>query len=151
MYRHSILFLLFLLASGCKLFDPAGGASNQAVRVVADLSDPDIATDAAELSDVRLEGTTLRLKASFSGGCAQHDFVLYGTMTFGKSNPPTTSIRLGHDAHGDACEAYLTQEIAFDLTRLVRAWRGSGQHGPIRIVLLPPHADESAATLALTL
>lgn len=146
-----VLLLILLHGAGCKLFDAGYEGTGQTVVLVDDLASPKIAREAAEVRDARIEKAKLHLRASYSGGCADHEFVLYGTTGFGKSNPPTTAVRLGHDAKGDRCEAYVTQELTFELTRLLQAWRSTGQSGSIRLLVLPPHHDEPVAVLEVAL
>ena len=62
-----------------------------------------------------IEGDTLTITVSFSGGCAPHDFTLV-TAAFMESDPVILDLFLTHDDHGDSCEAYPTERRAFDLT-----------------------------------
>lgn len=62
-----------------------------------------------------LEGDTLTITVSFSGGCAPHDFTLVTAAAFMESDPLILDVFLRHDGHGDSCEAYPTEHHAFDL------------------------------------
>ncbi len=63
-----------------------------------------------------MEGDTLTITVSFSGGCAPHDFTLVTAAAFMESDPIILDVFLTHDDHGDSCEAYPTERHAFDLT-----------------------------------
>ena len=63
-----------------------------------------------------MEGNTLTITVSFSGGCALHDFTLVTAAAFMESDPVILDVFLTHDDHGDSCEAYPTERHAFDLT-----------------------------------
>jgi len=100
--------------------------------------------DAAEIASAGIEGDSLRLLVAYGGGCKTHRFALYGGNAFMESNPPQAALRLCHDADGDACEAWIRQELLFDLGPLKRRYqelygetgilllqiRGPGQAGP---------------------
>lgn len=55
-----------------------------------------------------LEGDTLTLTLSYSGGCARHDFTLVTAGYFLEPNPVQLNLHLVHDVHEDPCEAYPT-------------------------------------------
>ena len=67
-----------------------------------------VATDTAVL-----DGDTLRVEVSYSGGCEEHTFDLE-TRAAG----PVRELWLVHDANGDLCEAYLTEALAVNVGRL---------------------------------
>ena len=51
-----------------------------------------------------LEGDSLRVTVSYSGGCSEHSFAVASSLA-------GTELWLRHDANGDSCEAYLTQDL----------------------------------------
>lgn len=60
------------------------------------------------LNSINLVGNILTLNVSYSGGCEEHVFELVlGTQT---------DLYLSHNANGDRCEAYLTENLKFDLS-----------------------------------
>ena len=61
------------------------------------------ATDAAQITDVALEGNILKINITYRGGCQEHTFGLYGETAFLQSNPPHWSLYLSNDAQGDTC------------------------------------------------
>ena len=42
-----------------------------------------------------------------------------------KSMPPQATIELRHDGHGDACEAWVTEELAIDVSSLLERSAGT--------------------------
>lgn len=72
---------------------------------------------------VELSLDILTLNIGYSGGCEDHDFALVGPTTFMESNPVQTIIVLSHDDHNDPCDAWLTEELSFDLTPLKELWQ----------------------------
>ncbi|MDE0141205.1 MAG: hypothetical protein OXN19_07005 [Caldilineaceae bacterium] len=70
-----------------------------------------------------IEGDTLTITLSFSGGCAPHDFTLITAPAFMESDPVILDLFLTHDDHGDSCEAYPTEHHAFDLTPVRALYR----------------------------
>ncbi len=58
-----------------------------------------------------LEGTTLKLVLSYSGGCREHEYEL----RLNRIENTVAYIFLHHNANGDPCEAYLTVRLRADL------------------------------------
>lgn len=76
----------------------------------------DLKSDPFTFGGVRVEGDLLIVEVSYGGGCEKHDFTLLDTGIATRSIPPQHFLRLLHDAHGDACEAYITRELRFDIS-----------------------------------
>ena len=71
-----------------------------------------------------------------AGGCARHEFTLVAAESFRESDPVQLAVSLAHDANGDACEAWLTEDYEFDLRPLRDHYRRAYGDRPGRIVLL---------------
>ncbi|MAY79561.1 MAG: hypothetical protein CL930_02150 [Deltaproteobacteria bacterium] len=71
------------------------------------------------MSDARLEGTDVIATVSYSGGCAEHTWESCWSGAWLRSMPPRAVLNIGHNAHGDMCEAYLTEEIRIDITDII--------------------------------
>lgn len=129
------LFLIAMGLSACVLIDNNEDSPNhteERVRWIHPDLLPQWEQDPADLNEASITEDTLHLSLSFSGGCATHRFdllVLEGIM---ESAPPRAHAVLAHDDKDDACDAYLTETITFDLT-------------PIKTVL----ASENALILLL--
>lgn len=95
-------------------FDPDDGAIQLCV-------DP-YASDPVEIFDAAIKGDVLFLDIGYGGGCEDHLFGLCWDGLFAESEPVQVSIALGHDAQGDACEAYIMEQKAIDLGPLRQAW-----------------------------
>jgi len=70
--------------------------------------------DRFRMDSVYVDGDTIRLKVSYSGGCRDHLFKLW-KLPPNALVPPPVELLLDHDAHGDMCEAWLTRWLAFSL------------------------------------
>ena len=86
---------------------------------------------------VEAEGITLRAEVTYGGGCRAHrmDLVAYGGWL--ESEPVQINALITHDDGDDPCDAVVTEERAFDLSPLARAWVEAygPASGPIRINL----------------
>lgn len=80
---------------------------------------PAVEKDPFHIDSVYVNGDLLHVFVSYGGGCQEHDFSLYSTNGIYLSLPPQGDVYLGHDGHGDMCEAYLSEELIFDLTPLI--------------------------------
>gem|GEM_PF-843384 len=73
--------------------------------------------DSYRMDSVYVDGDTLRLKVSYSGGCRDHTFKLW-KLPPNALVPPVVELLLDHDAQGDRCEAWLTRWLAFSIKPL---------------------------------
>jgi hypothetical protein len=83
--------------------------------------------DPFELNSATVNGDTLSVSVSYSGGCAPHYFRLCYDGAFLESFPVQANVVLQHDGQGDACEAYPTETREFDLRPLAEAYREAYQ------------------------
>jgi hypothetical protein len=89
--------------------------------VITDLYTPNydsLANDPVHLHEVAVDGDCLYLKLSFSGGCRNHEIELARIHFDSQDETEIPLLEIRHNANGDMCEAWLTQEIQFDLTVL---------------------------------
>ncbi len=73
-------------------------------------------TDVFALNTTTIDGDILKVSLSYSGGCETHQFTLVASDSFLESFPVQLSIYIAHNANGDTCEAYPTEDYHFDLT-----------------------------------
>ena len=78
-----------------------------------------LARDPVFIHDAYVDDECLYLKLSYSGGCEEHtiDLARMHPWTASSSTVPTFEIR--HNANGDMCEAYFTQELRFNLAPII--------------------------------
>jgi hypothetical protein len=76
-------------------------------------------SDPFTINDAKIDGDCLQISLSFSGGCAAHEFIMtYTDLPGFDKYDYNGKLTLGHNSHGDSCEAYITQTISFDLKPL---------------------------------
>ena len=68
------------------------------------------------LTDVEIDGDSLRVSLSHGGGCGEHRFTLVATGPAMKSLPPKFPLTVLHESTGDPCRALISRELAFDLS-----------------------------------
>ncbi|MDE0682744.1 MAG: hypothetical protein OXI63_07510 [Candidatus Poribacteria bacterium] len=73
-------------------------------------------TDEYALNSATITDDMLNISVSYSGGCEDHQFTLVASDTFLESFPVQLHVSIAHDANGDPCEAYPTENYRFDLT-----------------------------------
>ena len=78
--------------------------------------DMDVASDAFDVQEARIEDDVLTVMVGYSGGCEVHQFALLVSLSSTRSIPPQHRLKLLHQSNGDACEAYITSVLHFDLT-----------------------------------
>ena len=79
--------------------------------IAKEIPDSDLVT----ISSATLSGNTLSINISYSGGCEEHDFQLYGSMAVMKSMPPKRAIKLVHTANGDSCREFKEKTLTFNI------------------------------------
>ena len=80
-------------------------------------------TDAYTINAATLQADTLTLNVSYSGGCETHAFTLVAEERFLESLPVQLRVSLAHNANGDTCEAWITEDYHFDLTPLKEVYQ----------------------------
>jgi hypothetical protein len=78
--------------------------------------------DELSVTELRVEGDTLYVGVGHGGGCAQHRYGLCYGDAWATSNPVQVGLQVLHDDGGDRCEAYLSEELSFDLTPFKAAY-----------------------------
>ena len=94
-------------------------------------------SDVLTLNEARVIDNRLMVSVSYSGGCADHGFTFVSSSVVTLSNPPGIEVYVLHDAGGDLCEAYLTEEISVDLTPLI-----DQMNGTFWMSITVPHTSE---------
>ena len=92
-------------------------------------------TDDYELNAAAVKGDTLAVTLSYSGGCRTHRFTLVAAEAFMESDPVQLEVAIAHDADGDPCEAYPTEDYHFILDPIKARYKASYGAGPGTIVL----------------
>ncbi len=92
-------------------------------------------TDDYELNAAAVRGDTLAVTLSYSGGCRVHQFTLVAAEAFMESDPVKLDVAIAHDADGDPCEAYPTEDYYFILDPIKARYKASYGAGPGTIVL----------------
>jgi hypothetical protein len=82
----------------------------------------DLPDDGFTVTDPTLEGTTLSVPVSYSGGCELHLFpACYGMFLDGGENL-RVQFNIGHEANNDTCERAVSEVREFDISPVIRAW-----------------------------
>lgn len=122
---------LVLFAAGCSLQRPPGSKSAvpgeparpRAVAPVV-LGGESRPKDAFRLNSVAVKDDLFTVVVSYSGGCSNHEFTLVAPRTFQVSvGTVQLAVTLIHDANGDSCAAYLTEQLRFDLSPISQLYR----------------------------
>ena len=92
-------------------------------------------TDKYTLNTASINEDTLTINVSYSGGCEKHEMTLVASDTFLESFPVQLPVSLAHNANGDACEAWLTEDLNFDLTPIKTMYQKAYQQEAGTIIL----------------
>lgn len=109
----------------------------------------DLETDAYEIeiagdaAPAVMDGV-LTVTLSRGGGCESHDFILVAAPRFREGQPVELPFAVVHDGNDDRCLAYLTDQVAFDLTKIQELYRTAHPTGDGLVFLAFRTPDGSA-------
>lgn len=129
------VFALVLLFSACDKTEDFHPAC-EALATQAPARQDDILSLTAAIED-----TCLRLNLTYSGGCQAHDFDLYWDGNYGLSLPERVTVQLGHDSHGETCEAVHSAVLYYDLRTVL-----TGLHAVDQVYVQAAGVPEALAT-----
>ena len=92
-------------------------------------------TDEYALNSATIADDMLNISVSYSGGCEDHQFTLVASDTFLESFPVQLRASIAHDANGDTCEAYPTENYRFDLTPIKTMYQAAYRQEAGTIIL----------------
>jgi len=91
------------------------------------------ASDPLTLSDVAIDGDTLRVRVTYGGGCRRHALQPIAETVWLESYPVQVHARVAHNAGADPCDALITRSLHVDLSPLKELYRQSYQSSSGRI------------------
>ncbi len=103
--------------------------------VVIGEADDRFGNDDFALNSAMIVEDTLQISVSYSGGCKAHKFTLIVSDQFLESFPVQLSVSVVHNAMGDTCEAYPTENYNFDLTPIKTMYQNAYRQDTGTIVL----------------
>ena len=127
-----------------KTDEAADDIGNIGNRVVLSSTPEKWGNDAYTINAATLQGDTLTLNVSYSGGCETHEFTLVAEERFLESFPVQQRVSLAHNANGDICEAWITADYHFDLTPIKEVYQNSYRTDTGTIVLRLKEAPPSS-------
>jgi hypothetical protein len=142
--KHVVTWMLFVpIIPGCDLIDYSGGGNSEwslsQIKVFYSEEKPDFPIDPLQIHNVTISRDKIFLTVSYSGGCTEHTFELYGFGYFLESFPLRANVYLSHDAHNDMCDAIITREVMFGLSPLKRAYQVAyGRSGEFYLLIYEP-------------
>ena len=76
------------------------------------------AEDPFDIDGVSIEGDSLIVRVSYTGGCGSHEWQICWDGTTDDISPPQVYLDIGHNSNGDTCEAIRTETLTFDISSL---------------------------------
>ena len=108
-------------------------------------------TDEYALNSATITDDTLDVSVSYSGGCKEHQFTLVVSDTFLESFPVQLHVSIAHNANGDTCEAYPTNNYRFDLTPIKKMYQTAYRQEAGTIVLRLKDAPDGELVYEFTM
>ena len=112
---------------------------------VGDATDENFGNDTYHLNTATIAEDTLEISVSFSGGCRPHEFTLVVSDSFLEvaeadlqadiKKAVVSHVTLAHNANGDSCEAFPTEEWEFELTSIKKLYQQVYQQKAGTIIL----------------
>ena len=122
--KNIFIVFIMLFAIGCDRMDnPSIDKTDEVADDIGNIGNTVIAatpeawgTDAYVINAATIEGDTLRVNVSYTGGCETHAFTLVAEERFLESFPVQLRVSIAHNANSDTCEDSITEDHQFDLT-----------------------------------
>ena len=92
-------------------------------------------TDEYALNSATITDDILNISVSYGGGCEEHQFTLVVSDTFLESFPVQLPVSIAHNANGDTCAAYPTENYRFDLTPIKTMYQAAYRQEAGTIIL----------------
>ncbi|MDE0470100.1 MAG: hypothetical protein OYL97_23880 [Candidatus Poribacteria bacterium] len=108
-------------------------------------------TDEYTLNSATITDDTLDISVSYSGGCEDHQFTLVVSDTFLESFPVQLHASIAHNANGDTCEAYPTDNYRFDLTPIKTLYQNAYRQEAGTIILRLKNAPNGELVYEFTM
>ena len=108
-------------------------------------------TDEYALNSATITEDMLDISVSYSGGCEDHEFTLVASDTFLESFPVQLHVFIAHDANGDTCEAYPTENYRFDLTSIKTMYQEAYRQEAGTIILRLKNAPDGELVYEFTM
>ena len=108
-------------------------------------------TDEYALNSATITDDTLNISVSYSGGCEAHQFTLVASDAFLESFPVQLHASIAHNANGDTCEAYPTENYRFDLTPIKTMYQKAYRQEAGTIVLRLKDAPDGELVYEFTM
>lgn len=84
--------------------------------------------DQVHINKAQVSGDCLTINYSYAGGCGKHEFELRLLDHFCATPPlPPTTLQFVHEANGDVCQAFITEERSYDLSSVQEPGKNSVQ------------------------
>ena len=103
------------------------------------------------LNSATITDDTLDISVSYSGGCEDHQFTLVVSDTFLESFPVQLHASIAHNANGDTCEAYPTDNYRFDLTPIKKMYQTAYRQKSGTIILRLKDAPDEELVYEFTM
>ena len=108
-------------------------------------------TDEYVLNSATITGDTLNVSVSYSGGCEDHQFTLVVSDGFLESFPVQLHASIAHNANGDTCEAYPTENYRFNLTPIKTLYQNAYRQEAGTIILRLKDAPDGELVYEFTM
>lgn len=143
--NKNIILALILLNSlfwGCKnapVSNTANMNSYNQIILFHNSPGPDFHNNHAVIESTWISKDTLILVVSYSGGCREHQFKLFGSRSILKTNPSQAEFYLSHNSNNDMCEAWITITVKFDISPFKDYYKQNfGDGGPVLLRIYEP-------------
>lgn len=101
------------------------------------------------IENARIDGDSLYLQVSYSGGCEEHLFELVALNDFLGSQPVQADLLLTHDANMDNCESLIKEELQFSLLSIKEEYKivFKTDTGSLTLRIQDPETPDNYSTL----
>lgn len=146
--RLLIILSSLLFFTSCENSDPVSSTSIDSIAVGQNvITTHHSSSDGYVINSVRQQEGDLVFNVSYGGGCQRHNFRLMADDAILKTMPPGIRVFLYHNDNDDICEAWLTDDILFNLGELQEKVDGIKDRIEFSIYVVSPEKEDSVETI----
>ncbi|GJQ63438.1 MAG: hypothetical protein SCALA702_24910 [Melioribacteraceae bacterium] len=146
--RYLLILGLIFMFTGCKNSDPVTSEGIESIVVGQNIIHTHHPTsDGYRINSVSQREGSLVLNVSYGGGCQYHNFRLMADEGILRTMPPGIRAFLFHNDNEDTCEAWITDDIVFDLNEVINKVEGLEGRTEFSIHIVSPDKIDSTEVI----
>ncbi len=125
LYFYQIICALVFTLYGCNTNKEPTNSNDEEIQLQPIIIDQSLwqeyvvtAPYKYSIENMEINGDTLKVNISYTGGCKEHEFSLIGSDHFAYTNPLQAFVAITQNTYDDSCSNDVSENLMFDLLPL---------------------------------